>query len=97
MKEIKKVDPVSLAKVWGVLYAIVGLLIGLLFAAFGSIIRELSPDEGGSAIGNLFGTMSLFFFPIFYGVIGLIAGIIGGFLYNWIASLVGGIQIELKD
>lgn len=97
MKEIKQVDPFSLAKVWGVLYAILGFIIGIFFAAFGSLMQQFSGDEGSAAISGMFGTMGLIFFPILYGVIGLLAGVIGGFLYNLIAGWVGGIRMELKD
>lgn len=89
MKEIKQVDPFSLAKVWGVLYAILGFIIGIFFAAFGTILQQFSGDESSAAISGMFGTMGLIFFPILYGVIGLLAGVIGGFLYNIICWLGG--------
>jgi len=38
----------------------------------------------------------LIILPIFYGVVGFIAGAIGAALYNLIAGMVGGIEIEVE-
>jgi len=38
----------------------------------------------------------LIFLPIMYGVIGFIAGAIGAALYNLVAGVVGGIEIEVE-
>jgi hypothetical protein len=35
--------------------------------------------------------------PIFYGLAGFIFTAIGCALYNWVASMVGGIEIKLDD
>ena len=35
--------------------------------------------------------------PIFYAIVGVIAGAVGGALYNLFAGWVGGVQIEMKD
>jgi H+/Cl- antiporter ClcA len=34
--------------------------------------------------------------PVFYGVIGFIAGLIGALLYNLFARWVGGFELELE-
>ncbi len=96
MKEIKQVDPFSLAKVWGVLYAGIGLIAGLIFAAVGSMMQQFAPEEVGP-FGAMFGIGGLILFPLMYGFFGLLAGIIGGFLYNVVARWVGGIRIELGE
>ena len=100
-REIKKVDPTSLAKVMGVLYALLGVIIGLLFAAFGSLFNSLPMGEEDEAarsmISGFFGISSIIFFPIFYGIIGLIGGIITGFLYNLVAGWVGGVRIDVGE
>lgn len=100
-REIKKIDPSSLAKVMGVLYALLGVIIGLCFAAFGSLLNSLpmaEEDEAArSVLSNVFGVGSIIFFPIFYGIIGLIAGVITGFLYNLVAGWIGGVRIEVGE
>lgn len=100
-REIKKIDPTSLAKVMGVLYALLGVIIGLLFAGFGSILSSLPMAEEDEAtrsvLSTFFGVGSIIFFPIFYGIMGLIAGVITGFLYNLVAGWIGGVRIEVGE
>lgn len=100
-REIKKVDPFSLAKVLGVLYALLGVIIGLMFAGIGSILSN-SPlaetDETAQTImRTFFGIGGIIFFPILYGIIGLVAGVITAALYNVVARWVGGVMIEVGE
>lgn len=39
--------------------------------------------------------LSVITLPIVYSISGLISGIIGAFIYNFIAGAIGGIEIEL--
>jgi hypothetical protein len=99
-REIKKVDPFSLAKVLGFLYALLGVIIGLMFAAWGSVMSNLpmaESDETTKMILGFFGIGSIIFFPIFYGIIGLISGIITAALYNLVARWIGGVIIEVGE
>src|SRR5437016_3938037 len=94
---IRRVDALSVGKVLGCLYFLLGLIIGGLFslmslvgvAAGGGLRRAGLPEL-------LFGIGSVIVFPVFYGVIGLVGGLISGTLYNVVASVVGGIEIELQ-
>lgn len=95
---IKKFDPVSCAKVAGLTYAGMGLLIGVIFtmislagAAFG-----MANDESGAIYGVLFGVGAVVIFPIFYGVMGFFGGLLTAFIYNLVAAAVGGIQVEVE-
>jgi Transmembrane domain of unknown function (DUF3566) len=99
-RELKKVDPFSLAKVLGILYALLGVIIGLLFAAWGSVMSDLymdGSDEATKTILSFFGIGSIIFFPILYGIIGLVAGVITAALYNLVARWVGGVMIEVGE
>ena len=93
--ELKRVDPMSCAKIAGIIYALIGLLAGGIF----SLVAVMGAAVGGSAEsalgGLLFGVGAVIFFPIFYGLVGAIASAIGAFLYNLVASKVGGIKLEL--
>jgi hypothetical protein len=40
------------------------------------------------------GLASIVVMPIFYGVFTFISGLIGGWLYNMLAGMVGGVEIE---
>src|SRR5690348_6949054 len=92
---IKRVGILKLAVFQMVLMAIFGVLIALLFMMFGAMIGSFGGHA--SAIGGAMGIVALIIFPIMYGVIGFIAGAIGGALYNLVASMIGGIEIEVDQ
>ena len=96
---IKRIDPMSCAKVSGLLYAVIGLLIGacvsLVMMSIGSFVPQ---DEAPAAgfISMMFGAGAIVILPIFYGVLGFIGGAIVAFGYNVIAGWAGGLQIEVQ-
>ena len=100
---IRRVGVMSVAKLMGVLYGGIGLLIGVLFALFSMVGggAMLAGAGGGDAAmgGGMMMGMGLGFLvmaPIFYGLAGFIGGAITGWLYNLAAGWVGGIEIETQ-
>jgi hypothetical protein len=57
----------------------------------------LSQEMPGKAFGAMFGVGAIIFFPILYGVLGFIGSLIGAGIYNLLAAMVGGVEIELVD
>ena len=51
----------------------------------------------GGAFGVLFGVGSIILFPILYGILGFLGGLITALPYNLIARFVGGIELELEQ
>jgi len=94
MHIVKSVGVLSVAKIMGMIYACMGLLfvpLILLMSVVGSMAgQDKSPFAGMIGIG--FAVVA----PVFYGVVGFIAGAIGAFLYNLFAGWVGGFQLELE-
>ncbi len=89
--ELKKIDPLSAAKVGGILYAGIGVLIGLLIAVFGAVGIAA---EGNEAFPAVFaGAGAVCIVPLVYGVIGAIAFALMSLLYNVVAHFVGGIEL----
>jgi hypothetical protein len=86
--QIKRVQPVPLGKIVGVLSAIVGLF-ELAFTLVGS-------HEQAVHGWSLFSGAGAVLLPIVYGVGGFLYGLIVAVLYNILASLVGGIVIEVE-
>jgi len=89
---VKRFNPVSVAKLSGIMYAIMGLILRTLFAAVSLIglgMGILSPS-------GIFGGGAIIFLPLVYGIMGLVMGFIGAIIYNWVASKVGGIEIEIE-
>ena len=90
MVKLKKIGVLSLAKIFGLLYALFGLILGILFSLFSSI--GFGVDETGS----YFGIGSILILPIMYGILGFIGGIITAYFYNLIADRIGGLEIEIE-
>jgi hypothetical protein len=81
----------------GTLYAALGLIIGgiisLIAVVAGSFADHSSfPFLGGMAMG----AGAIVIFPILYGVMGAIISAISAALYNVVAGMVGGLQIEVE-
>jgi hypothetical protein len=97
---IRRVGVLSAAKIAGVLYATLGLVIGAIIALLalaGFALQSASGEESVPAIfGALFGVGAVIFFPILYGILGFIfIGLIAA-LYNLAAGLIGGLVIEVQ-
>jgi hypothetical protein len=90
---IKRVEPVSAAKISGVLYALMGLLLALLFAAIGSMAGGLA--QSALPFAGV-GVAAIIILPIIYGCIGFIATLIMAALYNVVAGWVGGVEIQAE-
>lgn len=88
MQRIRRFDPVQVAKVMGVLYG----LIGLIIAPFLLLVSFLAPPE----TGRVFGVGFAIAIPLVYGAMGALAMLIAAALYNLVAGWVGGIDVELE-
>lgn len=103
MTIIKRVDPVSLAKLQGIIMALVGLVAALLMTLVGSLAGALFSSfpeaENTVSTGGILalGAGAIIFLPIAYGVAGFVGGLIGGLIYNLVAKWVGGIELELQE
>ena len=96
---LKSVGVLSCAKVAGLLYGLMGLLFGALFSflsVLGLAFGSAQGDAEGAFLGLVFGVGAVILLPIFYGVLGFIATAIGAALYNLIAKMAGGIELELE-
>jgi hypothetical protein len=99
---LKKIGVMSLARILGIIYAFLGLIIGIfvalvvsLGAIAGSRFSEFSHGPS-PLLGLVFGIGSIVIFPILYGLLGFLAGLIASALYNWIVGFAGGIELELE-
>jgi hypothetical protein len=92
--KIRSVRPLSVAKIHGVLYGVLGLLIAPFFL-IGPGLAMVGSSTSHRAAG--FGAIILFaaIVPFCYAIIGFLMGGLMAFLYNAVASAVGGLEIEL--
>jgi hypothetical protein len=92
---IKRVAVLKLAIFQSALMAAFGLIAALIFMMFGAMFSSLGGHQAAGVMG-VAGIFMVIILPIFYGVIGFIAGAIGAALYNLVAGIVGGIEIEVE-
>jgi hypothetical protein len=88
---VKRVGVLSLAKTFGVIYAVIGLILG----AFMTLFSLVGAGMVQSGLGVLFGVGAIILLPIFYGLAGFVVGALVAFVYNFVAGFVGGIELEL--
>jgi hypothetical protein len=96
---ITRIGVLSVAKIAGVLYAGVGLIIGALFSLIGlaGFAGGLASDSAGGALGSaIFGVGAIIILPIFYGAMGFVVTLISAWLFNIAAGFTGGVEIEVK-
>jgi hypothetical protein len=99
---IKRIAPLSCAKIVGVLYLILGFIVGAFvsfFALLGGLFGRASQTGNTSALlgGAIVGVGAIVIFPILYGALGFIGSLIAAALYNVLARSVGGIEIEVES
>jgi len=93
---ITRVGPVSCAKLSGVLYAAIGLLIGGIFSLAAMAGAFASDTAGAAGIGAIIGVGAVVAFPILYGLMGFVATLIAAWLYNVAAGIVGGVEVDIQ-
>ena len=89
---INRIGVLKLGVFQGAMGVFIGLLVGLIVMLFGSMIGQAT---GNSSMGMLGGAAALIIMPIGYGVTMFIAGIIAAAVYNLVAKLVGGVEIDV--
>jgi hypothetical protein len=95
---IKRVNPLSAAKISGVLGVLLGLVIGacvsLVMLVAGTAASAAADRPGGAFFGMLFGAGAIVILPIFYGVFMFVMGLIQAALYNLAAKWTGGLEVD---
>jgi prepilin signal peptidase PulO-like enzyme (type II secretory pathway) len=102
VKEVKKINKNSLAKIMALIYGFIGFFIALIVAISTMANIMMQTDFSGSVIlvtlfnigaGLLLGVLS----SLVTALIGWVIGYIAAGVYNWFAGKMGGVKIELAD
>jgi len=96
MKTIKRIEPMSAAK----LAAAMGAVLGLIQAVAALLFSRFTPlGMMGDIVSNPYagtGVMVIVVLPIVMGIAGFIGGFVWAVIYNFVADKIGGIKIDLK-
>lgn len=93
-RRLKRVAPLQLGKMLGLLYGAMGLLFAPIFLLFSATAAQLPAEQrvGLLAVGGGFALLA----PVFYGAMGFVTGTLGALLYNVAAKWIGGIEVEVE-
>jgi hypothetical protein len=90
---IRRVGPLSCAKVAGLLYLIIGFIFGAFVSLF-AVGGVLASRTDSSLPGMLFGAGAIVILPICYAAFGFIMTLIMTALFNVIVGITGGIEVD---
>jgi hypothetical protein len=95
---IRRIGPLSCAKLAGVLYAGIGLIAGAIFSLVALVGGFAAAQESGNAAfaALFFGVGAIVFLPLFYGAMGFVMTLVAAWLYNVAAGFVGGVEIQTQ-
>lgn len=101
---IKKLGPMSVAKMYAAMAFVISLLIAVPYGLFiiGFSLMGASAGRGSEALalgggGIVIGIIAMVAIPLMYTVMAFIGGLIGAVIYNIFAGMVGGIEIEVEN
>ncbi|REG85352.1 hypothetical protein [Algoriphagus antarcticus] len=96
MVKIEKIGVSSAAKIYGLTLGVLGFVIGIFYALFMSAFSGLLGDTFPISNAGGLGLIMVIVFPIMYGFLGFIMGALGAVVYNFVASKIGGLEIQLS-
>lgn len=94
MHIVKSVGVLSVAKILGLMYGCMGLIFAPLFLMIG--VLASAAGQRNNPLAGIFTVGIALLLPVFYGVMGFIAGLIGALFYNLLARWVGGFELEIE-
>ena len=99
MQILKRIGVISTGKLVGMMYFCLGLLFLPFFLLMGGLAMlgagaSQGQDQLAGGIGGAMMIVLAILFPILYGVMGFVGGMIMALLYNFMAKFAGGIEME---
>ena len=101
--QIKRMGVFSCAKIYSITLAAMGLIVGVIYGLIfmvvgGAMMAGGGRDSGAAGASSLvIGLVMMVAIPVFYAILGFLAGALGGLIYNVAARFVGGIELELEN
>jgi hypothetical protein len=94
MQILKSVGVMSVARITGLIYGCMGLLLAPFFLVFG-ILGSVA-GQNKNPMAGVVGIVFAIAMPFLYGLTGCVTGALGALLYNWLSNWVGGFEVELE-
>ena len=101
--EIKHIDILTAVKICFFIYALIGLVVGLIvmfFMVAASGFADYGPSMGYWGISRWaragMGVLMVPLFAVVYGCLGAIGALIVTLVYNVTAGVIGGIKVTLR-
>jgi hypothetical protein len=92
---VRRIEPVSLARVTAIIYAFIGLVAALPAGCAMTLVGSLT-DDVPAMFGGL-GLVVVLIYPIAFGLMGLVGGLLTAIVYNFVAGRFGGVEIEVEE
>ncbi len=94
-KRLTHVSPLQLGIVLAVVSGLLSLVFVLPMVGIASLVGTLGHQNAG--MPPIFAGIFCLLLPVFYAVFGFIGGVLGGFIYNLVVKLTGGIEFTTED
>jgi len=91
MQRIKSVGVLSSAKIFGIIYGCIGLVMATVALA------SFAFRKNSGVLGGIEGVAIAIMAPILYSLMGFAVGAITALIYNLAATWIGGIEIQLES
>ena len=100
LRQIKRIIPLSAARLAAVIYGAMGVVVGFpiaLATVLPSIIHGREAETSLSLPMIIVIVLAiLIIVPMFYSFLGFIFGVVGAAIYNLVAKWLGGLQVEVE-
>jgi hypothetical protein len=92
---LRSVGVLSVAKISGIFYGAMGVLLVPFFLLF-SMIGAFAGKQGAPVFPAAIGIALALVMPILYAGMGFLLGAFSAFVYNLVAGWIGGIEMEIQ-
>jgi hypothetical protein len=94
--KIVRVDALSVGKMSGVIYAVLGVIYALFLVPVMALTAAIGPGEKGTSAAFFagFGIAMVVLIPAFSAVFGFLFGLLSSVIYNVAARWIGGVEFQ---
>ena len=93
---IRRIGPMSIARLSGMLYAVMGLVLGGIISLIALAGGFAAGSDKAAPFGGFIGVAAVLVLPICYGLLGFVGTLIAAWLYNVAADVVGGVEVDIS-